>query len=126
MQKIEQVKMFGEDFIDIQLVGDTFDDAYNSAIKECEEKVKTFIHPFNDPKIIEGQATIGLELLDQIKSEKIDYIFLPVGGGGLASGLSQMFKILSPQTKIIGVEPKGAPSMSTSIQNGEKYRIKSN
>jgi threonine dehydratase len=118
MQKIEQVKMFGEDFIDIQIVGDTFDDAFNAAIKECEEKEKTFIHPFNDPKIIEGQATIALELLDQIKEGNIDYIFLPVGGGGLASGLSQMFKILSPNTKIIGAEPKGAPSMSTSIQNG--------
>jgi len=119
MQKIEQVGMFGEDYINIQLVGDTFDDAYNAATKECEEKGKTFIHPFNDPKTIEGQATIGLELLDQIKAKQIDYIFLPVGGGGLASGLSQMFKILSPQTKVIGVEPKGAPSMSTSIHNGE-------
>lgn len=117
MQKIQQVKMFGEDFIDIRLVGDTYDDAYNDAIKECELKEKTFIHPFNDPKIIEGQATIGLEILNQIKTEKIDYIFLPVGGGGLASGLSQMFKILSPQTKIIGVEPKGAPSMSTALKN---------
>ena len=65
MQKIEQVKMFGEDFIDIVLIGDTFDDAYSAAIKQCQELGKTFIHPFNDPKVIEGQATIALELLDQ-------------------------------------------------------------
>lgn len=122
-QKIEQVKMFGEDYIEIVLVGDSFDDAYSEAIKKCTEENKTFIHPFNDPKVIEGQATIGLEILDQIENEFIDYVFLPVGGGGLASGLSQMFKILSPKTKIIGVEPKGAPSMSNSIKNDSNIEL---
>ena len=122
-QKIEQVKMLGEDFIKIELVGDTFDDAFSAATKECEEEGKTFVHPFNDPKVIEGQATIALELLEQSKDKAIDYVFLPVGGGGLASGLSEMFKILSPQTKIVGVEPKGAPSMSTSIQNKKNMEL---
>lgn len=122
-QKIEQVKMFGEDYIDIVLVGDSFDDAYAAAMKQCTEENKTFIHPFNDPKVIEGQATVGLEILDQIENESIDYVFLPVGGGGLASGLSQMFKILSPKTKIIGVEPKGAPSMSNSIKNDRNIEL---
>lgn len=122
-QKIEQVKMFGEDYIDIVLVGDSFDDAYAAAMKQCTEENKTFIHPFNDPKVIEGQATVGLEILDQIENESIDYVFLPVGGGGLASGLSQMFKILSPNTKIIGVEPKGAPSMSNSIKNDRNIEL---
>lgn len=122
-QKIEQVKMFGEDFIDIVLVGDSFDDAYAAAMKQCKEENNVFIHPFNDPKVIEGQATVGLEILDQIGKDSIDYVFLPVGGGGLASGLSQMFKLLSPNTKIIGVEPKGAPSMSNSILNDKNIEL---
>ncbi|WP_242202777.1 threonine ammonia-lyase IlvA [Aestuariivivens insulae] len=115
-QKVEQVEMFGEDFIEIKLVGDTFDDAYHAAMQECNAKQKAFIHPFDDQKVIEGQATIGLEIIEQTNTP-IDYIFVPVGGGGLAAGLSSVFKTLSPQTKIIGVEPEGAPSMLTSIEN---------
>ncbi len=123
-QKLEQVKMFGEDYIEIILIGDTFDDAYHAAIFECERLNKTFIHPFNDKKVIEGQATIALEILKQ--SEKpIDYIFVPVGGGGLASGLSTVFKELSPKTKIIGVEPAGAPSMSNSMRVKRLVELKS-
>lgn len=124
-QKIEQVKMFGEDYIDVVLVGDTFDDAYDTAMEQCQRMNKTFIHPFNDEKIIEGQATVGLEIIDQIKSHPIDYVFVPIGGGGLSAGLSSIFKILSPQTKIIGVEPKGAPSMATSIENNRNTTLKS-
>ncbi|WP_228852509.1 threonine ammonia-lyase [Aegicerativicinus sediminis] len=115
VQKIEQVKMFGEEYTDIVLQGDTYDDAYNAAISECKRLNKTFIHPFNDEKVIEGQATIGLEILEQANFP-VDYVFIPVGGGGLASGLSTVFKHLSPETKIIGVEPLGAPSMSESIK----------
>ncbi len=115
-QKIQQVKMFGESFIKIVLEGDSFDDSYQAAILECERLNRTFIHPFDDEKIIEGQATMGLEILNQ-SSQDIDYLFIPVGGGGLASGLSTLFKQLSPETKIIGVEPLGAPSMSASIKN---------
>lgn len=115
-QKINQVKMFGEDFIEIVIEGDTFDDAFNAAKKECDSKNKIFIHPFNDEKVIEGQATVGLEILNQI-DKKIDYVFVPIGGGGLSSGLSTVFKELSPETKIIGVEPEGAPSMLISIRN---------
>ncbi|GAA0758283.1 threonine ammonia-lyase [Psychroflexus lacisalsi] len=122
-QKIEQVKMFGEEFIEIVLVGDSFDDAYAAAMKQCQEEGMTFIHPFNDPKVIEGQATVGLEILNQSGDDKIDYVFLPVGGGGLASGLSSVFKKLSPSTKIIGVEPKGAPSMSNSIKNDKNIAL---
>ena len=121
-QKIEQVKMFGGDFIDIKLEGDTFDDAYNAAILECNALKKTFIHPFDDKKVIEGQATVGLEILEQAK-KPIDYVFVAVGGGGLASGLSTVFKNLSPHTKVIGVEPEGAPSMSVSIKNNENTTI---
>ncbi len=122
-QKIEQVKMFGEEYVDVVLIGDSFDDAYHAAMLECERLNKTFIHPFNDEKVIEGQATIGLEILKQTKNP-IDYVFVPVGGGGLAAGLSSVFKILSPTTKIIGVEPKGAPSMSTSIKNARNTTLK--
>jgi threonine dehydratase len=105
------------------LHGDTFDDAYHAAMQECEQLNKTFIHPFDDEKVIEGQATIALELLEQTKTP-IDYIFVPVGGGGLAAGLSSVFKELSPNTKIIGVEPEGAPSMSVSIKNNKNTELK--
>lgn len=122
-QKIEQVKMFGENFIEVILVGDTFDDAYEAAILECEQLNKTFIHPFNDEKVIEGQATVGLEILKQTE-QPIDYVFIPIGGGGLAAGLSSVVKQLSPTTKIIGVEPEGAPSMSVSINKGNVVELK--
>ncbi|MDG3582139.1 MULTISPECIES: threonine ammonia-lyase IlvA [Galbibacter] len=121
-QKIEQVRMFGEDYIDIVLQGDTFDDANKAAIAECTRLGKTFVHPFDDEKVIEGQATVGLEILEQTK-KTIDYVFVPVGGGGLASGLSSVFDVLSPQTKIIGVEPEGAPSMKTSMENKENTEL---
>jgi len=123
-QKIEQVKMFGEDYVDIILIGDTFDDAYHAAMQQSEEQNKTFVHPFNDEKVIEGQATVGLEIIDQAKEHPIDYVFVPVGGGGLAAGLSSVFKILSPQTKIISVEPKGAPAMLTSIRENKNTELK--
>jgi threonine dehydratase len=122
-QKIEQVKMFGGDFINVVLVGDTFDDAYEASMLECERLNKTFIHPFNDEKVIEGQATVGLEIIDQAQ-HPIHYVFVPVGGGGLASGLSTLFKALSPNTKIIGVEPEGAPSMSVAIQKDRVVALK--
>jgi threonine dehydratase len=121
-QKIEQVKMFGGDFIEIVLTGDTFDDASKEALKYYEENKMSFIHPFDDIKVIEGQATIALELLEQ-STAPIDYLFLPVGGGGLAAGVSSIFKQLSPNTKIIGVEPEGAPSMSVALQNGYPTKL---
>ena len=116
-QKIAQVKMFGGDYVEVILVGDTFDDASQQARDYCKANAMIFVHPFDDEKVIEGQATIGLEILAQSKVG-IDYLFLPVGGGGVASGVSSVFKALSPKTKIIGVEPEGAPSMSTSLENG--------
>ena len=117
-QKIEQVQMFGGENIEIILKGDTFDDAYKAAKEVCDAQGKVFIHPFDDEKVIEGQATIGLEILEQTK-QPIDYVIVPVGGGGLASGLSSVFKMLSPDTKIIGVEPAGAPSMKTAIEQNK-------
>ena len=117
-QKIEQVKMFGKEYIDIVIAGDTFDCANKAAVRFCEESRQTFIHPFDDPKIIEGQATMGIEIM-QDTPQKIDYLFIPVGGGGLAAGLGSYFKQISPDTKIIGVEPFGAQSMKASFDKGE-------
>ncbi|HUH46768.1 MAG TPA: threonine ammonia-lyase IlvA, partial [Arenibacter sp.] len=116
-QKVEQTKLFGGDRVTVVLEGDTFDDSSKAARIYCTDKKKTYIPAFDDPKIIEGQATAGLEILEQTK-DPIDYLFVAVGGGGLASGLCAVFKELSPRTKIIGVEPEGAPSMKTSIKNG--------
>ncbi|SDL82153.1 threonine ammonia-lyase [Kriegella aquimaris] len=116
-QKIEQTQMFGGENVQIVLEGDTYDDASNAANQFCKAHGKTFVHPFDDPKTIEGQATVGLEIVEQEK-ETIDYLFVAVGGGGLASGLCGVFKALSPQTKIIGVEPEGAPAMVTSMKMG--------
>ncbi len=123
-QKVSQVKMFGGDFVTIELTGDTFDDSYIAAKAHCDTHKKTFVHPFDDPKIIEGQATVGLEIIEQA-TDTIDFVFVPVGGGGLSSGLSSVFKVLSPTTKIIGVEPEGAPSMKTAIAKNDNSPLQS-
>lgn len=121
-QKIEQVRMFGKEYIDIVLVGDTFDAANSAAIEYAKKSGKTFIPPFDDEKIIEGQGTIGYEILSQSK-QPLDYIFVPIGGGGLASGLGAYIKQMSPSTKIIGVEPAGAPCMKVAIETGEVVEL---
>jgi len=121
-QKIEQVKMFGREFIEIVLTGDTFDAANAAAIAFAAESGRTFIPPFDDPKVMEGQGTIGREILNQAKV-KLDYVFVPIGGGGLASGLGSYFKMMSPETKIIGVEPGGAPCMKAAIEAGELVEL---
>ncbi len=121
-QKIEQVKMFGREFIEIVITGDTFDAANSAAIKYAEENNKTFIPPYNDPKVMEGQGTIGREILNQ-SEVKLDYVFVPIGGGGLASGLGSYFKQMSPETKVIGVEPAGAPCMKEAIKNGGPIKL---
>ncbi|MNX46705.1 L-threonine dehydratase biosynthetic IlvA [compost metagenome] len=121
-QKVKQVQLFGKSFVEIVLTGDTFDDAYAKAVEDAKISNKTFIHPFDDVKVIAGQATVGLEILESFSSP-IDYVFVPIGGGGLAAGLSEVFKHLSPNTKIIGVEPEGAPSMKTSIANGKNTAL---
>lgn len=121
-QKIEQVRMFGKEFIEIILTGDTFDAANSAAIAYAKENNKTFIPPFDDPKVMEGQGTIGREILNQSK-EPLDYIFVPIGGGGLASGLGAYISQMSPDTKIIGVEPGGAPCMKAAIENGGPVKL---
>lgn len=121
-QKISQVKMFGKQFVEVVLTGDTYDDASREAVKDCQESGRVFIHPFDDPVIIEGQATVALEII-QSSAFPIDYVFVPVGGGGLISGVGSYFRQVSPQTKIIGVEPAGAPSMKRSLEAGEAVTL---
>ena len=122
-QKIRQVNMFGKEYIEIILTGDTYDDAYEAAMKYCNDKASTFIHPFDDEFVIAGQATVGLEILREA-DVKIDYLFVPVGGGGLIAGVGSYFKQVSPQTKIIGIEPSGAPAMKESLEKGERVVLK--
>ena len=116
-QKINQVKMFGGENIEIVLIGDTFDECQNYAMAFAHEHEKIFIPPFDHPKIIEGQGTVAKEILED--QSDIDYIFVPVGGGGLIAGMSQYFQVYSPKTKIIGVEPQGAPSMKEALKAGK-------
>ena len=116
-QKTKQVELFGKEYVEIILIGDTFDDAYTHALQYSNENGLTFIHPFDDEKVIAGQGTVAIEIMNAATTY-IDYLFLPIGGGGLAAGVSTVFKRLSPRTKIIGVEPEGAPSMKTSIEKG--------
>jgi threonine dehydratase len=116
-QKVSQTKMFGEEFIEIVLEGDTFEDCAFAAKNYTREHEMTFIPPFDDYKIIEGQGTVGVEILEELS--KVDYLFMPVGGGGLSAGVGSYFKSVSPQTKIIGLEPEGAPSMFRALEAGE-------
>ena len=121
-QKVRQVELFGKNNITIRLEGDTFDDSYAAAMDYCQDHRNVFVHPFDDEKVIAGQGTVALEILDQIK-EKIDVLLVPVGGGGLISGMLTVFSALSPDTEIIGVEPLGAPSMQTSLRNGMNTQL---
>ena len=125
-QKVNQTKMFGEEFVKVILVGDTFDDTAVAAKAYTLEHGMTFIPPFDHVSIIEGQATVGVEILDDIKTftkDPIDYLFVPVGGGGLSAGVGTYFKEKSPSTKIIGLEPEGAPSMFWALKSGEPVEL---
>ncbi len=121
-QKVAQVQRFGGDAIRIELIGDTYDDSYAAA--KHYEKVQggVFAHPFNDAEVIAGQGTVGLEIIQQLK-QPADYVFLPVGGGGLASGVGTVFHYQSPATKVIGVEPKGAASLTNSLEKGRNTSL---
>jgi threonine dehydratase len=115
-QKVKQTQMHGDGNVEIKLVGDTYDDCAMAAKKFTEENGMTFIPPFDDYRIIEGQGTVGVEILEELSD--IDYLFVPVGGGGLSAGVGSYFKTYSPKTKIVGLEPEGAPAMFESLKNG--------
>ncbi len=117
-QKVDKVRSFGKDFIDIHLAGDGFDESYRMALQEAKSKSRAFIHPFNDEHTISGQGTLAPEILAD-SPEPIDMIIIPVGGGGLLAGLGSYFKQKSPHTKIVGVEPAGAPAMYSSLKAGK-------
>ena len=123
-QKLNQVRMFGGENIETRLVGDTFDDAYAAAQSFKDQSKSIFIHPFEDKDVVIGQATLALELLEQAQ-DPIDYILVPIGGGGLISGVLHVFIALSPNTKVIGIEPEGAPAMQQSLENGKNTELNS-
>lgn len=120
-QKISQVKNFGNPFITIHLVGDTFDDCANAAKEFTLKNNLTFIPPFDHLKIIEGQGTVALELAEQLP--EADYIICPVGGGGLIAGITTFLSQNESKTKVIGVEPKGAASMTEAIKQGQPVKL---
>ena len=122
-QKVTQTRMFGEDNIEIILTGDTFDDCAVAARAYTEAHGMTFIPPFEDPRIIEGQGTVAVEILEE--QPKVDFLFVPIGGGGLASGTGTYFKTFSPSTRIIGLEPEGAPSMLEALKAGHPVTLDS-
>lgn len=120
-QKVKQVKMFGGEWIELILTGDTFDDCLKEALEYTSSNGKTFVPPFDDYRVIEGQGTVALEILNEIK--KPDFIFVPVGGGGLIAGVSEVVTSKSPRTKIVGVEPEGAPSMHAALKSGKPVTL---
>lgn len=115
-QKIRQTQMFGKEYVKIILEGDTFDDCADLAKKYAVDNDMTFIPPFDHPRIIEGQGTIAAEILEEMKD--VDYLFIPVGGGGLCAGIGAYIKTYFPETKIIAVEPEGAPSLKAAFEAG--------
>lgn len=117
LQKIDQVKQFGGQYIEIITTGNTFDDASIASHKYCEENNSIYIHPFNDYEVMCGQATVGMEIYSNL-GDTIDCVIIPIGGGGLAAGISSYLKQFKPSIDIIGVEPSGAGSMNYSIKKG--------
>ncbi|MCD0488399.1 threonine ammonia-lyase IlvA [Pedobacter sp. MC2016-14] len=120
-QKVKQTAMFGGDNIEIVLVGDTFDDCMKEALEYTVKHQMTFIPPFDNAKIIEGQGTVGVEIFEDLPD--LDVIIVPIGGGGLASGVGSYLKNVKPAIEVIGVEPEGAPSMQNALKNGSPVTL---
>ena len=120
ISKVEATKSYGAEVV---MVPGVYDDAYNHALKLRDEKGYTFVHPFDNEDVIAGQGTIGLEILNEL--ENIDAVVVPIGGGGLISGIAYAIKHLSPNTKVYGVQAEGAASMYKSIKDGARGRLNS-
>ncbi len=114
LMKINRTKSYGAEVV---LYGEVYDDAYAYAVKLAEEKGCTFIHPFDDLAVATGQGTIAMEIVQDLPL--VDYILVPIGGGGLIAGVSTLAKLLNPKIKVIGVEPEGAACMKASLEAGE-------
>ena len=118
--KVNRTKSYGADVI---LYGDVYDDAYNYACELAEKNGYTFVHPFNDLDVAAGQGTIAMEIVQELPT--VDYIIVPVGGGGLIAGVSTLAKMLNPNIRVIGVEPSEAASMTAALQAGEVVELDS-
>ena len=112
--KVNRTKGYGAEVI---LHGDVYDEACEYALKLAEEKGYTFVHPFDDPAVATGQGTIAMEIFKELPL--VEYILVPIGGGGLATGVSTLAKLLNPKVKVIGVEPAGAACMKASLASGK-------
>ncbi|MGH2624771.1 MAG: threonine ammonia-lyase IlvA, partial [Sphingobacterium sp.] len=120
-QKVTQTIMFGNGQIEIVLTGDTFDDCLKEALSYTAANNMTFVPPFDDYRIIEGQATVGVEIIED--EPEIDLAIIPIGGGGIAAGVGSYLKSVNPNIKIIGVEPTGAPSMTEALKAGKPVTL---
>ena len=120
ISKVEATKSYGAE---VCLVEGVYDDAYNRALQLRDEKGYTFIHPFNDEDVIAGQGTIALELIEQISD--LDAVLVPIGGGGLISGIAYTLKTVNPRIKVYGVQATGAPSMKNAVEHGEVEELSS-
>lgn len=120
-QKVDQTRMFGDGMIEIILIGDTFDDCMKEALVYLETHQMTFIPPFDDYHIIEGQGTVGVEILEDLPD--VEVVIIPIGGGGLAAGAGSFLKSQNPDIQLIGVEPEGAPSMLKAFEAGEPVTL---
>ena len=118
--KVNRTKSYGAEVI---LYGDVYDEAANYAIELAEKEGYTFIHPFDDPVVATGQGTIAMEIVKELPT--VDYILVPIGGGGLAAGVSTLAKMLNPNIKVIGVEPSGAASLKASLLDGKVVTLDS-
>ena len=118
--KVERTKALGADVV---LAGNVYDEAHEHALKLAEENGYTFIHPFNDLGVATGQGTIAMEIVQELPL--VDYILVPIGGGGLATGVSTLAKLLNPHIKVIGVEPAGAACMKASLEAGHVVKLPS-
>lgn len=120
ISKVEATKSYGAEVV---MVKGVYDDAYSRALELRDEKGYTFVHPFDDDNVIAGQGTIGLEILNELKD--VDAVVVPIGGGGLISGIAYVIKHLAPNVKVYGVQAAGAPSMFNSVRDGKIERLQS-
>ena len=122
-QKIGKTRAFGGDAVEIELVGDFFDDCYKAAKTYAREAGADLVPPFDHEDIVEGQASVAKEVVDELGAEKPDFVVMPVGGGGLASGMTRYFHAIGETPFFRFVEPLGAPSLQTSLRNGSLTRM---